>query len=279
MADIFNEVEEELRKDKYQEWLRTYGPWFAGAAAILIIGVAGYEGWKAWSTAQEEAASATYNAAVADVAADRIDEGAAEFEMIADDGPHGYAVLALMQRGALALSEGDREGAAAFFEQAAERASDPIIGDLAMMKAVWAQFETYSADDLANRLSPLTEEDRPYRYLAREAIGVSALNAGDYETARRQFEAITYSLDAPEGVRIRAGAALAVVTRMAPQPEDEVGDAMPDESLADDAAADVLDMDVSDEAGDAESPMSDEESAATDTAAETAGDGALEENN
>lgn len=275
MADIFNEVEEELRKDKYQEWLRTYGPWFAGAAAILIIGVAGYEGWKAWSTEQEESASATYNAALADVSADRLDEAAAEFEMIADEGPHGYAVLALMQRGALALDQGDRDAAADFFEQAAERASDPIIGDLATMKAIWARFESYSADDLSNRLSPLTAEDRPYRYLAREAIGVSALNAGDYDTARRQFEAITYSLDAPEGVRVRATAAMAVVTRMAPQPEDVAGDATPDDSLAEDAGADVLDMSVSDETVETDAPVADDE-----TAADEAGvDGALEEDN
>lgn len=228
MADIFNEVEEELRKDKYQEWLRTYGPWVGGAAAALILAVAGYEGWKAWSTSQEQAASEEYSEAVDLYETNNLSAAAVELEDIAATGPDGYAALALMQRGAIALENGEREAAAGYFEDAAARSSDPIISDLATLKAIWAQFETYSPDDLANRLAPLTGQDRPYRFLAHEAIGVSAMQAGDYDAARRAFEAIIYAIDAPQGAAARANAALAVTNQMDPAGAEEAAEEQAD---------------------------------------------------
>jgi hypothetical protein len=283
VADIFHEVEEELRKDKYQDMLRTFGPWVAGAAAFLIIGVAGYEGWKAWTTQQEESASLTYTAALADIEASRPDEAASEFEDIAANGPDGYAVLALMQRGALALSEGEPELASAFFEQAAERSSDPIVSDLATLKSVWAVFEEYSVDDLSNRLGPLIEPGRPYEYLAREAIGIAALEAGDYARARRHLEAISYSLDASEGVRARANAALSVVARLAP-PEDDVvaddGDVPAAESVdapADDPQFNLTGQDPEEDAGD--EAFGDSDLPELNISTDDADDGALEDQN
>ncbi|MEE2567166.1 tetratricopeptide repeat protein [Hyphobacterium marinum] len=237
MADIFNEVEEELRKDKYQEWLRTYGPWVGGAAAALILAVAGYEGWKAWSTSQEQAASEEYSEAVDFYEANDMSAAAAELEDIAANGPDGYAALALMRRGAIALEEGDREAAAGFFEDAAARTSDPIIADLATLKAVWAQFEAYSPDDLANRLAPLTGQDRPYRFLAQEAIGISAMQAGDHDAARQAFEAIIYSVDAPQGAAARANAALAVTNQMDPEGAEDAAEAADPAGAVEDEAA------------------------------------------
>ena len=51
MVDIFEEVDEELRKDKYQELLRKYGPWALGGAIGIIAVAAGYQWLQASSLA------------------------------------------------------------------------------------------------------------------------------------------------------------------------------------------------------------------------------------
>ena len=64
MVDIFEEVDEELRKDKYQELLRKYGPWALGGAIGIIAVAAGYQWWQAFGLSQREASSEAYIAAI-----------------------------------------------------------------------------------------------------------------------------------------------------------------------------------------------------------------------
>lgn len=221
MVDIFEEVDEELRRDKYQGLLRKYGPWVLGGAIVIVAVAAGYQGWQAWNQAQREASSEAFFQAVRATEAGRLTEAAESLEALAEDGVAAYPALALMQRGAVALEQGDAEAAAGFFEQAARASSDPILHDLAEIKAVWARWEALSFSDIDIRLTPLTGETSPYRFLARETIGAAALRDDNLERAREAYQFLSFSFEAPDGVRRRAQEALALIeqrTATAPQP-------------------------------------------------------------
>jgi len=41
MSDIFQEVEEDVRKERYEQLWKKYGNYIIGAAAILVIAVGG----------------------------------------------------------------------------------------------------------------------------------------------------------------------------------------------------------------------------------------------
>ena len=43
MVDVFDEVEEELRQERYHALLRKWGPWVPGGAVTIVAGVAGYQ--------------------------------------------------------------------------------------------------------------------------------------------------------------------------------------------------------------------------------------------
>jgi hypothetical protein len=224
VADIFQEVDEELRKDRYQVWLRKYGPLVLGGAVAVVVLVGGWQFWESWSENRRDTASDTYAAAATQVEEANWDSAAVALDEIAASGPDGYATLALMQRGAVALEAGDNVAATRYFEQAAARSPDPLVRDLATLKAAMAGFETFSADDIANRLGRIAEGDNALRLLARELIATKAMDAGRYDAARNDFEAIVFALDAPQGLRARASAALAVLNRLDPV-ETEVEDA------------------------------------------------------
>ena len=51
--------------------------------------------------------------------------------------PDGYGSLALMQLAGLKLQDDGVDGAVALFDQAAERAPDPLMGDAARLKSPW----------------------------------------------------------------------------------------------------------------------------------------------
>lgn len=210
MSDIFNEVEEELRRDKYNTLLRRYGLWVAGVALIIVLVVAGYElAWQPWQEARRGEAAENYAAAVE--AANGGDTAA--LEDVAS-GPHdGYAALALMALGAQALDAGDAARAASYYDSAAEKAEDGALAGLARIRALYALSGELSFGELVSRAEPLAREGNPYRFSARELIGLGALRAGDLERARSEFEYLTLAPQTPSGIRRRAQEALAAVDR------------------------------------------------------------------
>ena len=225
MVDVFEEVEEELRNDKYNEKLRRWGPLALGVALLLIALTAGYQIWTAMDGSAKQASSDQYFSAQTEYEAGNLALAGAGFETLAATQAAGYETLALLQRAAIALDEGDTEAAGGFFDRAAASASDPVISDMAKLKAVWARWEVLSFSDVEIRLSPLADNGAPYRYLARETIAAAALRVGNYQQARRAYQGLTIQTldyDIPQYVVARANEALAILEQVAPNVSDEI---------------------------------------------------------
>ncbi|MFN3834750.1 MAG: tetratricopeptide repeat protein [Glycocaulis sp.] len=237
MVDVFDEVEEELRKERYMQLLRKWGPWVAGAAFIVIAGVAGHESWRAFERHQAETASTRFAEARAlDLAGDS--EAAREaYGALVADGPRGYATLALLHDAALASAAGNTDEATRLYEQAAQRSPVALIRDLARYQAALAGFDTLSSDDIRLRLDPLISGGSSFALLARELVGAAALRDERWEEARRQYEFIQLSIDASEGLRTRARDALSAIARSAPAEIAEEVLPEPDQTVSEPEAA------------------------------------------
>nr|WP_238934815.1 tetratricopeptide repeat protein [Maricaulis parjimensis] len=193
--------------------MRKYGPWALGGAIGIIAVAAGYQAWQAYRLGEREASSEAFISAIRASEENQLALAATGFETLAETGAAGYPALALMQRANVALNEGDTAAAADFFEQAAAATSEPLVSDLAEIRAVWARWDMLSAADVEIRLTPLTQDTAPYRFLARETIGAAALRDGDLTRARSAYQFISFAFEAPEGVRRRAQEALAIIER------------------------------------------------------------------
>ena len=60
-------------------------------------------------------------------------------------------------------------------------------------------------------MAPLMKDGHPYRVQAREALAFAKLMKGDTAGARSDFVVITGTLEAPEGARQRARAAMGLI--------------------------------------------------------------------
>jgi len=220
LADVFDEVEEELRKERYQELFKTWGPWVLGAAIAVVAGVAGYQWYQAHQQSTRAASGAQMLDAVEAYQADNLAQADAQLETLAADAPRGYEMLALMQQAAITLEQGEGDVASRLYSQAAERAPDRLTRDLARYKALLIDMETLSYDDVALRAGPLTEGAAPIGPLARELMGIAAIRAGRWDEARGHYEQISFSLDVPQSLQRRAAEALALIEQRAPRSQD-----------------------------------------------------------
>jgi len=211
VTDLFEEVEEQLRSDRYKQFAQKALPWMLGIAAVVLVAFLGYWGYDAYRNKQIANASEQYSAAMdAFVAGDRPKAQQLWTEVSKSDAK-AYKALALMHLGAFALEAKKPAEAVKLFDQAAEAAPDPVVGDAARLKSAFALLDTAPLKELEGRLKPLMEEGHPYRVQAREALAFAKLNAGDLTGARGDFVLISQSLDAQQGAQARAQAAIGLI--------------------------------------------------------------------
>jgi hypothetical protein len=208
VSDIFTEVDEDLRADRAQQWLKKYGGALAAGAAVVVVVVAGVQGWGWWQTRKANQAAETFLAANAAAAAPGADAKAAadRFAAVAATAPQGNQALARLRAAALRLQAGDTPGALALWDAAAkDNRSEPLYRELALLLWGLHGLGTIDPAQIEARLAPLASPANPWHASAQEVRALAALQRGDSAAARRGLEALANDVTAPQGVRERAG--------------------------------------------------------------------------
>ncbi len=214
MTDLFEEVEEQLRSDRYRTMARQFAPWVLAVLAAALVAYLAVWGWQRYQTQTADKASQEYTDALGALGQGQPEKATQLFTEISKSPAKAYRSLALMQLAALKLEGGkpaDVQAAVALFDQAAQAAPDDVLGDAARLKSAFAVLDTAPYKDVEARLTPLMKDGHPYRVQAREALAFAKLMAGNTAGARDDFTVIEQTLDAPEPARQRAGAAKALI--------------------------------------------------------------------
>lgn len=211
MADVFNEVDEQLRSARAAELARRGWPYALAVVVVALVAWMAIWGYRSHVGAQDAKASRDYAQGLA--AADRNDDAGAAtaFSAAAREGRGGYRALALMQQAALRLKARNPAEAVSLLEQAQRADGDPVLADAAALKAVYISMNTAPLAQTQARLQPLLATGRPYRSMAREALAMARLAAGRTADARRDFQLLTLQQDVSEEARARARAAVAMI--------------------------------------------------------------------
>ena len=225
MADIFDEVSEDLRAERARRLATRYGGWVVAAVLLVVAGVAGWQVWQAREGQRSAAVAGSYLAALrgsseapagSTAPPDRT-QASAEFARLAESAPDGYRTLARLRLAALRAEAGDAPAALALWDQvAADTAADPLLRDLAAL--LWAQHQVDAGDPavIEARLRPLLAPRNPWRNLAQETEALLALRLGRADQARQAFRQLSTDVTAPAGARARAEALLTRLGETAP---------------------------------------------------------------
>ncbi len=209
---IFKEVDEELRQDKNAEMWTKYGNYVIGAAAILVLAVAGFQGWKAYDINKRSADSALFASALRAVEADKTDEASGLLAKLASEGSTGYAVLARFNQASLMVKKGDAAGAAAsYLSVANDNNVEKVFRDLALILSALHEVDNGDAKIITNRLAKLTDSSSPWRFSAKEITAILASRTGDNAKAEKLFKELADDAAAPAGIRARAAEMTAIL--------------------------------------------------------------------
>jgi hypothetical protein len=212
VVDVFEEVEEQLRADRYRVLAARYLPWVGGGLLLALLVALGAWGFQQYQQGGVEKASQAYASGLDSLARNDRDQAYQQFGQAAGSSSAAYKALGLMQQGGIRLSQQRTADAVNLFDQAAKAAPNAIIGDAARLNSAWALLDTASVAEIQDRLKPLTSKsDSPYNALAREAVAMAKLRAGQIADARADFVVLALLPNAPDNVRQRAQAAKALI--------------------------------------------------------------------
>jgi hypothetical protein len=204
VTDIFQEVDEEVRREQLKKLWQQYGNYFIALCVLIVVGVGAWRGYQWWEAKQAAQSGAAFEQAITLAEAGKHQEAEAAFAKLAANGTAGYRVLARL-REAAELAGTDSKGAiAAYDEIAADSSAGQVIRDLAAVRAGFLLADTAPYSEIRNRLEPLAAADRPFRHSAREILALSAWKSGDMTAARQWTDMIMTDPQTPAGARSRA---------------------------------------------------------------------------
>lgn len=212
MADIFHEVDEEVRREQLKKLWDRYSIYLIVLAVLIVAGMAGWRGYEYWIAKKAAAAGAEFEAAIALSEEGKRAEAEAAFAKVAAEAPAGYRVLARMRAaGALAQSK-PADAVKAYDEISADASLGTIWQDLAAVRAGLLLVDTAPLADMRRRLDPVAEPTRSFRHTARELLALSAWRNHDVSAARKYIDMIAGDAESPIGVRARADVLSALIT-------------------------------------------------------------------
>ena len=204
MADIFQEVDEEVRRERLIKLWQQYGNLIIALCILIVAAVGGWRGYEWWQNRKAAESGAAFEAAVRLAEAGKHQESEAAFAKLAADGSAGYRPLARL-REAAELAGTDRAAATkAYDEIAADRNAGQVIQDLAALRSGFLLVDTAPYSGIRQRLEPQTAADKPFRHSARELLALSAWKSGDTAAAKQWATMIINDSLTPQGTRSRA---------------------------------------------------------------------------
>jgi hypothetical protein len=204
VADIFHEVDEEVRREQLKKLWQRYGNFLIAACVLVVAAIGAWRGYDYWRAKKAGETAIAFEQAVTLTETGRHKEAEAAFARIAADGTAGYQVLARL-RAAAELAQADRKAAIAAYDAlAADKNAGPVIGDLAALRAGLLLVDTDSYADMRKRLEPLTGPGRTFRFTARELLALSAWKSGDIGATQKWTDMLMSDPSTPAGTRSRA---------------------------------------------------------------------------
>jgi hypothetical protein len=215
VSEIFDEVDEEVRREQLKKLWDKYSIYIIAAAILIVAAVGGWRGYQYLEAKKAAEAGASFDAAVDLSEQNKHAEAEAAFGKLETTAPSGYRMLARLREAAEVATRDPKAGAKMYDDIAADRNVRSAEQDLARIRAAGLLLETASYSSMLQRLETAAQPDATFRHTARELLALSAWRTNDTAAARHWLDMIANDGETPSALRSRAEALQALLPPVA----------------------------------------------------------------
>jgi len=202
---FFQEVEENLRRDRVTDFFKSYGKWLAAALVLFLAAVGGWIYWEERQNRDAADQSEQLHSVLTDISTGKqqtVPQRIAELEKSHSDVVRASASLT---DAAYALEKNNRPAAIAKYRAlAADKSLAEPFRDLATVRLTALEFDTLKPEDVVARLAPLSKAGNPWFGSAGEMTALALMKQNKNAEAGRLFAAIAADPQVPNSIRSRA---------------------------------------------------------------------------
>ena len=200
MANIFREVDEDIRKERYINLFRKYGV-YAIAIIVIIVGtLAGIQFYSGYQVNKNEMLFAEYINIIENNSDNTL-------EKLSDSGNTSNLFLNgmyLLKRSDLLVASGQIDQATLLLSEAIENNTlNKIHNDVAIYKLLMINIETLSIEEIKSYQNKLISEVDAF-YLTEELIAIKFLIEGQKEDAIKKFSELSTNNSVPIEIKNRS---------------------------------------------------------------------------
>lgn len=211
---FIREIEEEVRREKLTNIWKQYGSWILGGLGGVVLLVALWQWYVTYQVDRVQSAGGKFYESLQLLSGDKESDGVSGLEQVVKEGTPAYAALAKMRLAAVQRTAGKNDEALALYTAVADDTSvDRLLSSFASLQIASLKVDDGTWTEVQNRLNDLADESSPWRYSARELLGVAAFKHKKWGDARQAYTRILIDQAAPQALKLRAQTALALITR------------------------------------------------------------------
>jgi hypothetical protein len=211
VSELFNEVDEDLRREQFKKIWEKYSLLIVAIAILVVVGVGGWRGYSYLEAKKAAEAGAAFDRAADLADQNKHAEAEAAFTKLAVDAPSGYRTLARLRAAAEATTRDPQAAVKMYDVIAADRTVGASEQDLARIRAGSLLLETAPYDAVLSKLEPATSNTSTYRHSARELLALSAWKANNAVATRQWLDMMSSDPETPASLRTRAEALQALL--------------------------------------------------------------------
>ncbi len=200
MANIFREVDEDIRKERYINLFRKYGVYVIAIIVIIVGTLAGIQFYSGYQVNKNEMLFAEYINIIEKNSGDTL-------EKLSDSGNTSNLFLNgmyLLKRSDLLVASGQIDQATLLLSEAIENnALNKIHNDVAIYKLLMINIETISIEEIKSYQNKLISEVDAF-YLTEELIAIKFLIDGQKEDAIKKFSELSTNNSVPIEIKNRS---------------------------------------------------------------------------
>ena len=205
MADIFHEVDEEVRRERLAQIWQRYSWLIVGVCVLVVVGVGGWRGYDWYIARQAAIAGKEFEAAVTLSEQGKAADAEKAFAKVGAEAPGGYRILARFRAAASLAQAGKKDDAVKAYDALA---ADPSLTqswqDLASIRAGYLVIDSAPLAEMQKRLVPLADSSRAFRHSARDLLALSAWRNNDVAAAKKYLGMVSADAETPPSIRSRA---------------------------------------------------------------------------
>ena len=200
MANIFREVDEDIRKERYINLFRKYGVYVIAIIVIIVGTLAGIQFYSGYQVNKNEMLFAEYINIIENNSDDTL-------EKLSDSGNTSNLFLNgmyLLKRSDLLVASGQIDQATLLLSEAIENnALNKIHNDVAIYKLLMINIEILSIEEIKSYQNKLISEVDAF-YLTEELIAIKFLIEGQKEDAIKKFSELSTNNSVPIEIKNRS---------------------------------------------------------------------------